>query len=364
MNRVLPLAAVAAALAAAPAANAAPPRAQLQRAVDRVVATGAPGAIALVRDGDRTVRVAAGHARLATRRPLRATDRFRVGSATKTFVAAVALQLAGEGKLALSDSVERWLPGLVPNGGAITIHQLLNHTSGLADYANDEDDTFILEALADRFRTWTPRELVAIATAQPPLFAPGERWSYSNTGYILLGLIVEAASGKPLETELRERVFAPLRLRATSFDAGPRIAGRHAHGYSRFGAKHRFDISVINQTWAGAAGAVASTVGDLARFQRALLDGRLLRPDLLAQMRTTVPTGSRVQTYGLGLIRFRHPCGTFWGHGGETLGYITYADSTRGGRRQAMLAVTADQSLFRPRTMRALDRLRELAYCG
>ena len=189
--------------------------------------------------------------------------------------------------------------------------------------------------LADRLRTWTPRELVAIATAQPPLFAPGERWSYSNTGYILLGLIVEAASGKPLETELRERVFAPLRLRATSFDAGPRIAGRHAHGYSRFGAKRRFDISVINQTWAGAAGAIASTVGDLARFQRALLDGRLLRPDLLAQMRTTVPTGSRVQTYGLGLIRFRHPCGTFWGHGGETLGYITYADSRRaaGARR-------------------------------
>jgi D-alanyl-D-alanine carboxypeptidase len=121
---------------------------------------------------------------------------------------------------------------------------------------------------------------------------------------------------------------------------------------------------VINQTWAGAAGAIVSTVGDLARFQRALLDGRLLRPDLLAQMRTTVPTGSGVQTYGLGLIRFRHPCGTFWGHGGETLGYITYADSRRGGRRQAMLAVTADQSLFRPRTMRALDRLRELAYCG
>ena len=329
-----------------------------------VVAAGAPGAVALVRDGNRTMRVAGGHANLATRRPLRATDRFRVGSTTKTFVAAVALQLAGERKLGLSDTVERWLPGLVPNGGAITVRQLLNHTSGLADYAPDEDDTFILRVLADRRRTWAPGELVAIATGQPPLFAPGARWSYTNTGYILLGLIIEAASGNPLEAELRERVLAPLRLRATSLDTGPRIAGRHAHGYSRLGARRPFDITVVDQTWAGAAGAIVSTADDLARFYRALLGGRLLRPELLAQMRRTVPTGSEFQAQGLGLIRSRLPCGTFWGHGGETLGYLSYADSSPDGRRQAIMVVTADQSLFRPRTMRALDRLRELAYCG
>ncbi|MDP9136419.1 MAG: beta-lactamase family protein, partial [Actinomycetota bacterium] len=241
---------------------------------------------------------------------------------------------------------------------------LLNHTSGLADYAPDEDNTFIMRVLADRRRTWDPRELVAIGTAQPPHFPPGERWSYSNTGYILLGLVVEAATGNPLETELRERVIAPLRLRATSFDSRARIAGRHAHGYSRVGATRRFDISVLNQTWAGAAGAIVSTLRDVARFHRALLGGRLLRPDLLAQMRTTVDTGSDAQTYGLGLIRSRYPCGTFWGHGGETLGYLSYADSRRGTRRQVMIAVTADQSAFRRRTMLALERLRELAYCG
>ena len=358
------LAAVAAILAAAPAAGAAPQRAELRQAVDRVVAAGAPGVIALVRDGDRTVRVAGGHANLATRRPLRVSDRYRVGSATKTFVATVVLQLAGEGRLALDDTVERWLPGQVPSGGAITVRQLLNHTSGLADYAPDEDDTFIMRVLADRRRTWDPHELVAIGTAQPPHFLPGERWSYSNTGYILLGLVVEATTGNPLETELRERVIAPLRLRDTSFDSRARIAGRHAHGYSRVGARRRFDISVLNQTWAGAAGAIVSTVGDVARFHRALLGGRLLRPELLAQMRTTVDTGSDAQAYGLGLIRSRFPCGTFWGHGGETLGYLSYADSRRSGRRRVMIAVTADQSVFRPRTMLALERLRELAYCG
>jgi D-alanyl-D-alanine carboxypeptidase len=292
------------------------------------------------------------------------TDRYRVGSATKTFVATVVLQLAGEGRLGLSDAVERWLPGLVPGGGAITVRQLLNHTSGLADYAPDEDDTFIRRVLADRHRAWTPHELVAIGTAQPPLFAPGARWSYSNTGYILLGLIVEAATGNPLEAELRKRVFVPLRLRATSFDSGARIAGRHARGYTRIGARRRYDISVVDQTWAGAAGAISSTAGDLARFHRALSGGRLLRPRLLAQMRTTVATGSGVQTYGLGLIRTRYPCGTFWGHGGETLGYLSHADWSRRGGRQAILAVAADQSALPPRAMRALEQLRQLAYCG
>jgi D-alanyl-D-alanine carboxypeptidase len=351
-------------VAPSPAVGDTTPRAKLQRAVDAVAAAGAPGAVALVRDGGRTIRVAGGHGNLARRTPLRASDRFRVGSSTKSFVATVVLQLAGERKLALGDSVERWLPGLVPNGGQITVRQLLNHTSGLADYAPDEDETFIGRVLANRRKAWQPRELVALGTARRPLFAPGAGWSYSNTGWILLGLIVEAASGNPLETELRERVFEPLRLRATSFDTRPRIAGRHAHGYSRLGAQRRFDISVLNQSWAWAAGAIVSTAGDLARFYRALLAGRLLRPELLADMKTTVATPSPVQRYGLGLIMTRLPCGVYWGHGGETLGYQSFADSRADRKRQLIIAVNADQSLLTPRAQRALERLRAIAYCG
>jgi D-alanyl-D-alanine carboxypeptidase len=327
-----------------------------------VATAGAPGVIALVRDGHRTVRAAGGFADLETRRPLRPGDRYRVGSNTKTFVSTVVLQLAGEGRLALTDTVERWLPGLVPGGETITVRQLLNHTSGLPDYAPDDDDSFIRQVLADRRRKWTPQELVGIATARPPLFAPGAAWAYSNTGYILLGLIVEAATGHPLATELRRRIFAPLHLRGTTFATGPRIVGRHGHGYSRFGARRRYDITALDQSWAGAAGAIVSRARDLARFQHALLGGRLLRGDLLAQMRTTVPVGG--QAYGLGLIRSRLPCGTFWGHGGETLGYLSYADTRTHPLRQVMIAVTADQSLFGRSTMRALDRLRALAYCG
>ncbi|HET9737093.1 MAG TPA: serine hydrolase domain-containing protein [Solirubrobacteraceae bacterium] len=361
-RRPLLLVAAVAALLAAPVATASPTHAELDRAVDRVVSAGAPGAIALVRDGHRTVRAAGGFADRRSRRPLRPGDRFRVGSNTKTFVATVLLQLAGEGRLALEDTVERWLPGLVPGGGAITVRQLLNHTSGLPDYAPEDDDSFIRQVLADRRRKWTPRELVGIAMARPPLFAPGAAWAYSNTGYILLGLIAEAASGRPLATELRERIFAPLHLRGTTYATGPRIAGRHGHGYSRFGARRLYDITAVDQSWAGAAGAIVSRARDLARFQRALLGGRLLRRDLLAQMRTTVPVGG--QGYGFGLIRTRLPCGTFWGHGGETLGYLSYADTRPRALRQVMIAVTADQSVFGRRTMRALDRLRELAYCG
>ena len=361
---ILALAVAATLSAGATAAAAAPKRAKLQRAADALVAAGAPGVIALVRDGKRTTRVVAGYANLATRRPIRANDRFRVGSTTKTFVSAIVLQLAGEGKLTLDDSVERWLPGLVPNGTAITVRQLLNHTSGLADYAPDEDDTFINRVLADRHKTWEPHELVAIGTAYPPLFPPEARWSYSNTGYVLLGLIIEAASGNPLEAELRARILAPLRLRATSLETNPRIAGRHAHGYSRLGARRRFDISALNQSWAWAAGAIASTADDLARFYRALLAGRLLPPHLLAEMRTTVSVGGGHQAYGLGLIMSRHPCGHFWGHGGETLGYLSFADTSSDAQRQVMMAVTADQSLLGARAQRALERVRLIAYCG
>jgi D-alanyl-D-alanine carboxypeptidase len=359
---LLLVAAAAALLAGAPAATASPTHAELQRAVDRVVAAGAPGVIALVRDGHRTVRAAGGFADLRPRRPLRPGDRYRVGSNTKTFVATVVLQLAGEGRLALEDTVERWLPGLVSGGGAITVRQLLNHTSGLPDYAPEDDDSFIRQVLADRRRTWMPQELVGIALARPPLFAPGAAWAYSNTGYILLGLIVEAASGRPLAAELRRRIFAPLHLRGTTFATGRRIVGRHGHGYSRFGARRLYDITAVDQSWAGAAGAIVSRARDLARFHRALLGGRLLRRDLLAQMRDTVPVGG--QGYGLGLIRSRLPCGTFWGHGGETLGYLSYAETRTHPPRQAMIAVTADQSAFTRRTMRALDRLHVLADCG
>jgi D-alanyl-D-alanine carboxypeptidase len=356
------LAALPAVTGGASSAGASPPDvSRLQQALDDVVAAGVPGAIALVRDGGRTIRLASGYANLAPRTPMRATDRFRIASETKTFVATVVLQLVGERKLALEETIERRLPGLVPNGRHITVRQLLNHTSGLFEYA--EDNAFLAAQLKHRTKAWRPRQLIAVGTAHKALFAPGARWSYSNTGYIVLGLIVEKATGHALGVELRKRIFERLHLRSTTFDTRPQIAGRHAHGYSRFGQRRLYDVSVISPTLFWAAGAIVSTADDLARFHDALLGGRLLRRDLLAAMKTTVKV-SPGQRYGLGIIKSRLPCSTFWGHGGGTFGYELFADSTASGTRHVVVALTADESVRTARIGRAIDGLRSIAYCA
>lgn len=352
------------AAAVVPHATAAPPRndataAKLRRATNEVVAAGVPGVVALVRDGRRTVRVAGGSARLRPRQPMRVNDRFRVGSITKTFVAAVVAQLAGEGKLAFDDTVERWLPGMVPNGQNITLRELLNHHSGLFDYL--EDPRVLAPYLHGNFaHAWTPEQLVAISNAHPPLFPPGSRFSYSNTNYILLGLIVPAATGRSLQTELRERIFTPLKLRSTFFATGQRIPGPHAHGYFLPDSRTRQDTTAVSPTHAGAAGAIVSTADDLARFYRALLSGRLLRPDLLQAMETLT------DGYGFGLVAVRTPCGTLWGHDGAIAGYDSIAFSTRGGQRQLVIlanALTPDDKVGDKTAQRAFERLAATAAC-
>src|SRR3954452_3404178 len=160
---------LAAAVGASPssARDRSPGRApKLQRQLDGVVAAGVPGAVLLVRDGDRTIRLTSGHGDLRPKTPMRAGDRFRVGSITKTFVATVVLELVAEQKLTLEDTVERWLPGVVPNGEGITVRQLLNHTSGLFAFGGARD--FVKQAFRDPLHVWSPREIVAIATAHPP----------------------------------------------------------------------------------------------------------------------------------------------------------------------------------------------------
>jgi D-alanyl-D-alanine carboxypeptidase len=346
-------------LAAAPPAPAEAhlPAGKLKRALSGLTRAGAPGAVVLVRRGTRTRYFARGYANRARRTRMRAGDRFRIGSVTKTFTATVVLQLAGEEKLSLYDTVEHWLPGLVPGGERITVRQLLNHTSGLFNYT--EDAGLLQGMLRDRLHEWSPRDLVAVATAHPPSFAPGERWGYSNTGYLVLGLIAEAADGRPLGAQLEARIFTPLRLRHTSFDSAPRITGRYAHGY--FGLPRGRDVSVFSPSGAWAAGAIVSTAADVGRFYRALLSGRLLRPAQLRAMRTTVPIVPGA-AYGLGIARARQACGSAWVHDGDFPGYLTSAKTSADGRRQAVVLVNTDSLTERGR--RALDRLTTTAYCG
>jgi D-alanyl-D-alanine carboxypeptidase len=360
--------------AAAPAVSAGAARdrsagreAKLQRALNQVVAGGVPGAVLLVREGRRTIRFTSGHGELKPKTPMRARDRFRVGSITKPFVAAVVLQLVAEHKLTLEDTVERWLPELLPDGERITVGELLNHTSGLFAFGGDGD--FVAQAFQDPLRVWTPREIVAIAAAHPPTFAPGAGWSYSDTNYFVLGLIVEAATGRSLAGELRRRIFAPLRLRATSLPTEPDIAGRHAHGYF---LRPLEDVTVGSPSVQWAAGALVSNADDLARFFRALLGGRLLRPDLVHLMKTTVaaPQLGPRNAYGLGLQKVPGPCGALWGHAGGSPGYVADAFNTKDARRQVVVLVNATGPLsaaglfgLPTRAAHALDRLIQTAHC-
>ncbi len=367
MRLVAALALAAAALAVP--ASAADRETKLEQALDGVVAAGVPGAVLLVRDGDRTIRLASGYGNVNSRTKMRTADRFRVGSITKTFVATVVLQLVNERKLALRHTVERELPGVVPNGKRITLRQLLGHTSGLFDYGGDQK--FVAAAFRDPLRVWTPREIVAIATAHKPRFAPGVRWSYSDTNYYVLGLIVEAVTGHSLAQELRQRILLPLHLRATSLDSAPRIAGRHAHGYF---LAPLVDVTVGSPSVQWAAGALVSNVDDIARFYRALLAGRLLPPPLLHAMET-VATPAPGFSYGLGLEKRRNGCGAIWGHDGGSPGYVATALNSKDGRRQVVVLVNATvASLSAPvngfqffhlpaRAGDAVDRLVRAASC-
>jgi D-alanyl-D-alanine carboxypeptidase len=348
-------------------------RPDLHAALEGLVAKGVPGAALLVRDGDRTTRLAAGVADLVTGRPMRPDLRFRAGSVTKTFVATVVLQLEAEGLLSLDDSVEHWLPGLVPHGGRISIRQLLSHTSGLFDYLEDPRvfEPYLAGQLDYR---WRPRQLVRLGTSHPPLFPPGAGWSYSNTGYILLGLIVEAATGHDVGAELERRIIRPLHLGSTSFETGAALRGAHAQGYTAALGAGLTDITFLSQSFTWTAGALASTVDDLGVFLGALLGGRLLPPTQLAEMEDTVPLGLPGEGYGLGLwrtARFILPpvgelsCGErVWGHDGDTAGYRSFAFASRDGHDQVVLLLDADGESVSPEATAAIVDLLDQAVCG
>jgi D-alanyl-D-alanine carboxypeptidase len=317
---------------------------ELRGLLDQVVAAGAPGAAALVKDGHATQQAASGLADLRSGRPMRPGLTYRAGSVTKPVVATVVLQLVAEGRLSLSHTVARWLPGILPYGDQVTVRQLLNHTSGVPDYVA-EPLVQLYTSPQGRFRAWRPRELVALVADQPPLFPPGTGWSYSNTDYVLAGLVVEAATGTRLGKELNRRILRPLGLRDTFFPVNrPDIPGRNARGYSLpLGQEEGplLDFTVYNPSLAWAAGNLTSDLGDLARFFRALLGGRLLPPRLLAEMTTPVDTGQGLG-YGLGLVVLETPAGRLIGHDGAIPGFLNVALSTEDGRRQVVVMTNVE----------------------
>jgi D-alanyl-D-alanine carboxypeptidase len=325
---------------------AAPPRlhpGELRRLLDQLVAAGAPGAAALVREDHAVKQAASGVADLRSGRRMRPGLNYRAGSVTKPFVATVVLQLVAEGRLSLSDTVARWLPGILPYGNQVTIRQLLNHTSGVPE--NSLEPLVVLYTFPDgRSRAWTPQELVALIADQPPNFPPGTAFSYSNTDYVLAGMIVEAATGRTLGQELTRRIIRPLRLRDTFFPVNrPDIPGPNPRGYSLpLGQEDGslLDFTVYNPSLAWGAGNLISDLGDLTRFFRALLGGRLLPAKLLAEMTTPVDTGTPGFGYGLGLAVLQTPSGRLIGHDGAIPGFLNNVWNTQNGRRQVGVMIS------------------------
>ena len=310
----------------APAPPATTP-ADFQRLLDTLVAAGAPGAIGAVEDDGRTIRGVSGVGNLRTGQPPRPVQTFRVASQTKVFVATAVLQLVARGRVGLDDPVGRYLPRrLLPDGGGrITVRQLLNHTSGLYDPQVEVYRT--LQELYDRrFEHWTPREVMALANDNGLLFEPGTAWSYSNTNYVVAGLLLERVTGTSVARQLERRFIRPLGLRHTWFPTDTAaLPPPRLRGYMPLDEQPPLvdaDITRFNPSFFWASGALVSNVDDLDRFYDALFDGRLLPRRLLAEMQTQVDTGAPGVGYGLGLEIYTLPCGaTAVGHTGALPGY-------------------------------------------
>lgn len=329
---------------APPAAFAAARPDSVQQGMNALVhSDGLPAALATVKDREgRSRTYTAGVGDVATGSKVPRDGQVRIGSNTKTFTAVVVLQLVGEGKIGLDAPVDTYLPGLVRGEGIdgrhITVRQLLQHTSGLPDYESLVGEDIL------QHRYFEPRDLLDLAFRRKADFAPGTNWAYSNTNYVVAGLIVQKVTGRPLAEETDRRVIKRIGLRHTYFPAPGDVTIREPHpqGYHRdaAGAPLR-DVTEIDPSAAWAAGQMISTDSDLNRFFTALLAGRLLPAAQLAQMRTTVPIGDTGAGYGLGLLSRPLSCGgVYWGHGGDISGYETRGGVTDDGRA-ANITVTS-----------------------
>jgi D-alanyl-D-alanine carboxypeptidase len=326
---------------AASAADAA-----LDQALTRLVGQpdGPPGVAVVVQRGAQPALHRAGAANLAAKAPFQAADSMRLASASKAFSGAVALSLAADGVLSLGDAVGKWLPSLPRAWSKVTLRQLLNHVSGIPDFsATDAFRNALLKALLN-----PPPPRTLLTYAAPSLkFTPGSKYEYSNSDNIIVGLIVEAATGKPYETELRDRVYKPLGLRFTSLPRDANLPAPFAHGYDVDPPKAPEDVSKqVAAGWSWASGGMLSTPADLNTFIRAYARGATTSAQLHQEQFTfragsSEPTGPGENSAGLAIFRYQTSYGTVYGHTGNTLGYTQFVAASGDGTRSAVVAVNA-----------------------
>ncbi|GHA72880.1 serine hydrolase domain-containing protein [Cognatilysobacter bugurensis] len=322
MRRIALTIALAAALAPVITSAGAPPApADFARFADSVLADAvqpdAPGVAVLVMRGDEVLyRGARGEADVDANVPLKPGDRFRIGSVTKQIAAAGLLKLVEAGKVSLNDPLSKYLPDY-PDGARITIEQLLNHTSGVKSYT---DMPGVMEGPIQR--DLTTAQLVDYFKGETPEFAPGEGWKYNNSGYVLVGAVIEAASGRPWHEYLEEALFKPLGMNDTGYGHDPAVVARQVKGYSTDG-KGPAPAKPLSMTQPHAAGALVSSVDDLARWNRALHEGEVLKSDTYTRMIT--PTGKATEPgYGYGITAAKVRGARVLEHGGGIFGFTSH----------------------------------------
>ena len=316
-----------------------------------------PGAtLGVVLANGESFGLAVGVSDRETRRPMMPNDRMLAGSVGKTFAAATALQLVKEGKIGLDEKIEKylgrepWFPRL-PNAKDITVRQLMNHTSGLVRYEFKEQFTKDLTANLDK--VWKPAELVAYLLDEKPPFEAGKGWDYSDTNYIVLGMIIEKVTGKKLYDEADRRLIKPLKLTDTIPQDGPRLKGvvqGYAGPNNPFGGSDAMIANgkfIINPQFEWTGGGYVSTAQDLARWAKMIYEGKACSPDLLPQVVEGVPAPmlGRDTKYGLATIIRQTPVGISYGHSGFFPGYLT--DMTYFPQQKVAVAVQVNTSVGR-----------------
>ncbi|MFD8783585.1 serine hydrolase domain-containing protein [Kitasatospora sp. NPDC059599] len=350
-------------------------RPQLRAAVDELIESGFLGVQVRVNDergewvGGAGVRELGGSAEALT------NGHFRIGSSTKSFVATSVLLLVAEGRIGLDVPAAGYLPefGL---DRRITVRMLLQHTSGIFNHTGElyEDGTVVLgvpwqgkEWVDNRFRTYLPEELVRLSLSRPARFAPGTGWSYANTNYVLARLVVERVTGRPFAEEVQRLVLGPLGMTGTRAPgASPEVPEPYNHGYYRYedaGRERTVDVTRQNPTWVGAGGDMISTTRDLHTYFSALMGGRLLPAELLAEMRTPEATVG----YGLGVFAQDTAAGTVFHHNGATMGSAALMYGAPDGSTTLTAGLTwvddADLSIA-PAFRAAQQRFVDAVFCG
>jgi D-alanyl-D-alanine carboxypeptidase len=329
---------------------------------------GPPGVAVVVQRGSAPVLHQAGTAVVGTDTPITLTDHLRVASVAKAYSGATSLTEVTAGVLSLDDTIGQRIPGMPAAWAPVTLRQLLQHTSGIADFSRT---TGFRDALLANLTTAPPPvQLVSYVFDDPLLFTPGTKYHYSNSDNILVGLMVEAATGNGYAAELASKVTGPLQLTQTTLPSDSALSDAYVHGYD-ISEPEKPDVSTLFAAgWTWASGGVVATPGDANAFVRGYVAG----PIVDAATRTaqfsfrrgsSEPPGPGSNAAGLALFRYRTRCGTFYGHTGNTPGYTQFVAATKDGKRSVSVSINAQITPTNNKTaFPALRRIFELAVCA